>query len=90
MCDICLRQFCPPACPGYKGSSAAFGDAIGQCDLCQASIYKGERFFSDGERLICDQCAEYLSVDDICAVCGFKSREELLATLGLGICFCDE
>ena len=29
-------------------------------------------------------------VKNICDICGFKSREELLAALGLKVCFCDE
>lgn len=89
MCDVCLRQFCPPSCPEYNGRSAARGEAVGACELCQTSIYKGEVYFSDGATRICEHCARYISVDEIKAICGFGSEGELLEQLGFERCYED-
>ena len=90
MCDVCRRQFCPPSCPEYRGRSAARGEAVGMCRLCQSSIYKGEDYFSDGEVRICGDCARYISVDEIKALCGFGSEGELLERLGFEMCHEDQ
>ena len=87
MCDVCQRQFCPSSCPGYTGGSTAGGETSGVCELCQASIYKGEGFFSDGAVQICDECARYISVDDIKDLCGLGSEGELLERLGFERCY---
>jgi hypothetical protein len=60
------------------------------CRLCQSSIYKGEDYFSDGEVRICGDCARYISVDEIKALCGFGSEGELLERLGFEMCHEDQ
>ena len=82
MCDFCQRRFCPPQCPEYSGEKAGLGKPVGNCEVCKSPIYKGESHFTNGETIVCLECAEYISLEEINLVCGFDGEKELLGALG--------
>ncbi len=82
MCEECGWRFCPPACPSYVGRSSALGERIAVCSLCGGEIYVNERFFTNGARVICDGCADAISVGELAALCGFESLGVIFEAAG--------
>ena len=82
MCDVCRMQICPPACPEFDGRRAGKRGPVGRCAVCQSLIYQGESRFYDGVRSICADCADYINVDELLALCGVERTRELLDVLG--------
>ena len=82
MCEICRMQICPSSCPTYDGKRAGKGEPVGRCAICKSLIYQGDRYFSNRESAVCDDCAEYIDTDGLRALCGAEESRELLCALG--------
>lgn len=82
MCDVCRMHFCPPRCPEYTGKRAGRSEPIGSCAVCESLVYQGDSCFSDGEKTVCADCAEYMDINELNALCGFDGNGELLGALG--------
>lgn len=76
MCEECTRVCCD-GCPfGVSGTECAV------CDVCREPIFADDEAFSSGERCICSDCVENLTVDEIISVGGLRDMSDLLALLG--------
>ena len=82
MCEICLMPFCPSSCPGYSREMAGRGKSVCECDVCGSSIFQGEEYLTNGEARICSDCARYIGMSELKAVCGFEKNDQLLQELG--------
>ena len=82
MCQVCGRRFCPPMCPNYSGEMAGRGNAVFECLLCGRSIYIGERFCTDGEDIVCEDCAVHADASQLRLLCGVERTDGILSAFG--------
>ena len=75
-----------PSCPESRGRIAGKGKPVGVCVVCERYIYQGERCYTNGNGTVCEECIEYIGVDELSTLCDFDGREELIFALGFSRC----
>ncbi len=82
MCKTCGRRFCVPPCPNYEGAAAGCGRAVHKCLLCGRSIYNGEKFYTDGESVVCEDCAVHMDIRELRLILGIEHTSDILSSFG--------
>ena len=52
------------------------------CEVCGEPIFADTEHFARGERLVCADCAQYLTLDELLPLFGLRDAEELLEAFG--------
>lgn len=77
MCDICNMGHCPPGCPSYE-NEAGLGLSVGRCVLCDEVLCEGDRVLEKNGELLCENCVDVATLEDVLAAEGVRDAAELL------------
>ena len=77
MCEGCHTAICYEGCPFYEPD-----DATLLCEVCGGPIEEDGAYYQNGERVLCEGCAEGLSLDDALDLFGLCGIGDLLAHFG--------
>lgn len=79
MCSECYAATCPAACPflGREGARPVL------CARCGEPIFEEDGgYYANGERAICADCADEISVEELIAIARLSDVGELFSLLG--------
>lgn len=69
MCELCLTSPCHPRCPNAEEPKS-----IHTCTMCGEGIFDGDKFLDGIDGIICEECADDLSLDELLAQIGEELR----------------
>jgi hypothetical protein len=79
MCKICGGTRCVAECPNYRERGAQTGIF---CVACAAQIGRERVFYGSDRAAVCEACAPFLTVEELCELSGVENSAGLLPLLG--------
>ena len=69
MCAICLANPCNLRCPNVSETVSLF-----RCKVCGEGIFEGDEYFDTGNKTICGECMENMSLEEVLALFDEKMK----------------
>lgn len=67
MCNLCLQIPCNLRC-----QNASEPTPIYVCEKCRSGIYEGDKFFDSLNGIICNDCLEDMTIDELLVLCDMR------------------